>query len=142
MKWIITANTNLCRIYQFDKHGAKVVLLKEINHPENRQKTGDSLTSDKPGRYQSDVSMGGAYSPHTDPKDVAIDQFSRQVAEELNKGRNLNAYKDLVIITPDHMNGLLLKHLDKHVVELISSQIHKDVMHLSQHELVEYFSNL
>ena len=44
MKWIITANTNLCRIYQFDKHGAKVVLLKEINHPENRQKTGGNAS--------------------------------------------------------------------------------------------------
>ena len=136
MIWVVTANTNMCRIYQFDRRSEEIALLKEINHPENKLKKGDYLTSDRPGHYQTDSSARGAYSPHSDPKEVVIDVFSREIAIELNKGRNSHAYKNLIIITPPHMNGLLSKHLDTHVKYLIESEIQKDVMSLSQHELL------
>ena len=138
MTWIVAANTNKCCIYHFDKNPKTVSLLKEINHSENRLKKSDYLTSDKPGRYQTDGSAGGTYSPHTDPKAAEVDSFAREIAHELNHGRNVQAYKNLIIITPSHMNGLLHQHLDKHVNELIISEIQKDVMTLSHHELLAF----
>ncbi|PIZ03806.1 MAG: host attachment protein [Gammaproteobacteria bacterium CG_4_10_14_0_8_um_filter_38_16] len=138
MIWIVTTNSNLCRIYEFDQHTQKIALLKEMNHPENREKTGDNLTSDKPGHYNTMSSLGGAYAPHSDPKEVEVDRFSREIAEILNHGRNTQAYKKWVLITPDYMNGLISKHMDKHVKELIWAEIHKDVMHLPEHELQQF----
>lgn len=142
MIWIITANSNLCRIYEFDKHDVKLNLLKEIKHPENKQKKSEYLTSDKPGSYGANGSVHGSFSQQSDPKEVVIENFSREIAHELNKGRNSNSYKNLVIITPPHMKGLLTKHLDKHVKELVSKEIQKDVMQLTQHEFVEYLKEL
>lgn len=138
MMWVVTTNSNLCRIYEFDQKSKTIILLKEINHPENKLKKSEYLTSDKPGQYKTDGSAGGAYIPHSDPKEVSIDHFSKEIADELNRGRNTQAYKKLMLITPSHMNGLLLKHMDKHVKELVCNEIQKDVMHLSQHELQLY----
>lgn len=138
MIWVVTANSNMCRIYHFDKHPKKITLLKEINHPENKLKKSDYLTSDRPGRYHTDNSAGGAYSPHSDPKEVAIDSFSREIANELNSGRNTNAYKNLIVVADPHMQGLLFKHLDKHVKDLITNEIQKDIMQLTEHELLQF----
>ena len=142
MMWIVTANTNLCRIYEVDKKDMHVALLQEIFHPENRLRKGEYLTSDRPGHYASDSSTRGAFEQRTDQKTVAVDNFSREIAHELNKGRNGNAFQNLIIITPSQMNGMLTKHLDKHVRDMIAKEIHKDVMQLSHHELVEYLREL
>lgn len=138
MIWVLNANSNTCRIYQYDKHPAKITLVKEIQHPENRLKKSEYLTSDKPGRYRTDNSTGGAYSPPTDPKEVEIEHFAREIAGELNQGRNSNAYKKLIMITTPHMAGLLAQHMDKHVKELVNHKIQKDVVHLTDHELLEF----
>lgn len=136
MIWVINTNSNTCHIYDYQKSPAQLTLLKEILHPENRLKKSDYLTSDKPGHYQADGTSGGAYSQRTDPKDVAIDDFAREIARELNHGRSTNAYEKLIIITPPHMNGLLFHHLDKHVKELVVNSIQKDLQHLTDKELL------
>ncbi|EKD54855.1 MAG: hypothetical protein ACD_60C00038G0017 [uncultured bacterium] len=137
MLWVVTTNSNTCRIYQFDKHPAKITLVKEINHPENKLKRAD-LVSDRPGRYKTDVAGQGAYVPHTDPKEVEINYFSKEIADALNHGRTTQQYKKLIMIAPPHMIGSVLQHLDKHTQDLIVNDIQKDVMHLAQHELLDF----
>lgn len=136
MIWVINTNSNLCHIYNYQKSPAELHLIKEINHPENKLKKSDFLTSDKPGHYQADGTNGGAFSQRTDPKQIAIDDFAREIARELNHGRTTNAYEKLIIITTPQMNGLLLQHLDKHVKDLISNTIQKDLQHLTDKELL------
>jgi protein required for attachment to host cells len=138
MIWVVNSNSNVCRIYDYQKKAGKLILLKEINHPENRMKTGEFLTSDKPGHYQSSNAAHGTFAPHSDPKEVAIDQFSREIAKELDHGRKTNIYDKLILINPPHMNGLIHLHLDKHVKELVMHNIPKDLLHLPDHELLDY----
>ena len=138
MIWVVIANTNTYRIFNYDKNHAKLSLLKEISHPEMRLKASDTLTTDRPGHYQISESARGAYSPHMDAKEVEIDNFSREIAEELDKGRKIHAYEKLIIIAPPHMHGLLNHHFNKHVKDLVVNSIQKDLHHLSNHELVEF----
>lgn len=135
--WVLNSNTNACRLYQYSKKPLQLSLLKEIQHPENRLRDIE-LTSDKPGHYQAGGHTHGAFSQETDPKEIKIDSFSREIAKELNDGRNNNAYAQLIIIAAPHMSGLLLQHMNKHVKELISHSIKKDMYHLSQHELLAF----
>jgi protein required for attachment to host cells len=139
---VVTANTNNCRIYHYNKHHdnhpAQLTLLSELNHPESKLRNG-ALTSDRSGHYQaSSVSGRGAYSPHTEAKENEIDIFSREIAQLLNKERNAKEYDKLILIAPSHMFGLLNQHLDKHVKELITNHIQKDLQHLKDHELLEF----
>lgn len=139
MTWVVKTNTNQCLIYQYQKKPASLILIKEISHPENRVKTGDYFTADKPGHFQSSSpDAHGSFVQRTDPKEAAIDDFAREIARELNLGRNTQAYEKLIIISAPHMNGLLLKHFDKHVKELITHNIQKDLQHLTDKELLAY----
>ena len=141
MTWLVTADSTTCRIYQFDQSAKTLALVKNISHPEFRLKKSEYLTSDKPGHYKSDASSGGgAYSPHSDPKEIEVDNFARDIAQELNRARNANEYRKIITVCLPHMKGLLYKHLDKHVKELISVDIEKDGMHLPQHELIKFIN--
>ncbi len=137
MTWVVTTDSNTCRIYHYQKKPAEIKLIKEIKHPENKLKNVD-LVSDGPGHYEASTSGRGTYSPHMDEKQVLIDNFSREIAKELDHGRNSQKYDNLIIIASPHMSGLLNQHLNKNVKDLISHNIHKDTLHLSDHELLEF----
>lgn len=138
MIWVISANTVACRIYHYDKHPPKLLLIKEIDHPENRLKKEEFLTSDKPGHYKSSSSTRGSYSQKTDPKEVEIDNFARQIAHELDQGRKKNAYNKLIIVTAPRMEGLIFQHIDKHVKNMVSNNLQKDLQNFSDHEILNY----
>lgn len=136
MIWVVTCDKTICLIYQYDKPH-KLSLLKEISHPENKLKDSE-LTSDKPGRYKSGSSAHGTYSQDTDPKMIKIVEFYREIARELDQGRTNNHYKQIILISSAQTSGILFQHLNKHVKELISKAIHKDLLHLSEQELLDF----
>ena len=138
MIWVVNTNSNTCHIYNYQKSPEQLSLLKEINHPENKLKTGDYFTSDKPGHYQTSSTTHGAFAPHTDPKEAAIDAFSREIAKELNHGRKINSYNKLILISAPHMNGLVHHHLDKHVKDILTHNIEKDFLNLTDQELIVF----
>jgi protein required for attachment to host cells len=136
MKWIVIANTNNCRIYEYHKNDLN--LIQEISHPENKLKERE-VGSDKPGRYNSSNSTSrGAYVPHTEIEEIQDNDFAREMATTLNEARNKNTYEELVIIMPAQIEGLFSKHLNKNVKDLIKLTIQKNIMHLSEKELFSY----
>ena len=135
--WVLITNSNTCRFYDYCKKSNHLTLLKEIKHPENLLRDID-LTSDKPGRYRGNDVGHGAFSQPSDPKEIKIDDFSREIAKALDHGRNTNAFAELFIIAPPHMKGLLAHHLNKHVKEMITHQIEKDILYLSTLELSDF----
>lgn len=136
MKWIVTANTNTCRIYEYYDNALN--LLKEISRPENKLKVSE-ISSDKRGRYNSSISPSvGTYAPHTEIEDMQNNDFAREIAMELDEARNKNTYNELVIIMPAQIEGLFSKQLNKNVKELIKLTIQKNLMHLSEKELFGY----
>ncbi len=136
MFWVVNCNTSTCKIYAYKKPH-QITLLKEINHPENKLKDSE-LVSDRPGHYQAGTVARGAYSPETDPKHVKIIDFLKEVAKELDHGRNEQAYRNLIIIASPQTSGFLTQQLNKHVNDLISNHIHKDMIHLSDKELLDF----
>lgn len=137
MKLVVNTNTNTCRIYHYAKRPVELKLVKEITHLEGKLKNAD-LTSDKSGHYKVDSSARGAYSPHTDAKEHEIDNFSREIANELNKERINHEYDELIVIAPPHMDGLLFQHINKHVKDMVINNIKKDLLHLSHNDLLDF----
>lgn len=137
MYWVVLTNTNLYRIYQFEKGSEQLSLLKEISHPESKSKSSD-LGADRPGHYGTSSNTRGAYSPHATPKEDEIDKFLRMLADELEAGRTNNHYEGLILISPPKVNGTLAKHLNKNVEQLIIKDIKKDHTHFAIHELKKF----
>ncbi|KTD23477.1 Protein required for attachment to host cells [Legionella lansingensis] len=139
MKWIVTANTNQCRIYDYEQKSHELKLIKEINSPKSKLKTSE-LVAGKPGRYKARGPIGGTYTQETLPEEVQINKFARAVASELDEARNHHDYDELVFIMAPEMDGLLLHHLNKNVKAMIKKNIQKNMMHLNQNELLDYLN--
>lgn len=136
MTWLITANTNSCRIFQYDKKSKSLTLVKELIHNESRLK-GIDLESDKPGHYLTTSSAHGTFQPHKEPKEIEVDHFAQNIAKELDQGRRTNQYEKLILAIPPHMHGLLNQHLESHVKNCINLNINKDYTHLTEKEILE-----
>lgn len=139
MKWVVLFNSNACRIFTFSEVKHELILLRELNHPENKEKNKD-LVSDKPGHYDTRSHAGGSYSQHTDPKEVKIDQFVLEIDKYLDEERKNQKYDELVIIAPPKMMGHLSQHINKNVEKLITHRIQKDLVFFKEHELLDFLS--
>lgn len=136
--WVIITDTNTCKVYSYNRKEGQITRIKELQHLENKLKDSD-LVSDKQGQYRSSGDAGhGTYSPQSDPKEVKIDAFAREIAKALDHGRTTHAYHDLVIIASPHMDGLLFQHFNKHVKDLVSHNIEKDLLHMQDRELLDF----
>jgi len=136
MTWVVIFNSIECRIYDYKKSD-ELRLLKEIQHPENKLRDIE-ITSDKPGHYKSGQTTRGTYAQRTDPKEIKLEEFVREIAHELEHGRGKNFYENLILVSPPHVGGLLLLYLNHHVKELIRNNIHKDIISLPDHELINF----
>lgn len=138
MLWVVTVNTNNCRIYHYQKHQNKLTLIKELSQPENRLMNRD-IVSDRSGHYNKSMkSSRGTYEPPSDPKQNAIGHFSRDIAKLLNTAKQDKLYEQLILITAPHMLGLLNEQLDKNVQAHISQTIQKDLQSFTEQELLAY----
>lgn len=135
--WVLLLNSNTCRLYKLSTKPYQLTVIKEILHPASKLRDIE-LTSDKPGRYKAADMAHGTFTQPTDPKEIQIEDFSREVAKALNHDRTIEAYNKLIVIAPPHMNGLLFQHLNKHVKELVTHNIKKDILHLTEPELIDF----
>jgi protein required for attachment to host cells len=123
--WILVANASLARLYENAGPNKGLALMKEIHHPESRQKNGD-LVTDRPGQGFGVNGHGGAKSPQTQPKEHEARVFAQELARELNQGRNDNQYKRAILVAPPTMMGLLNDSLDSVTSHLVSDRFEKD----------------
>lgn len=141
MKWIMVANSNDCRVYEYDKHIEELNLVAEINHPENKLKTYD-LVTDRPGHFKAMSAARGSYEPEKNIHDISVENYVREMAELLNAARNRHDFDSLVLLMPSVIEGLLMKFLKKQNLYLIHQIIQKNMMHLSEHQLKQYLSRV
>lgn len=135
--WTIIANTNVCRIYEYDKPEKELTLVKELLHPSSKSKSQD-LVSDKPGRYKKNTqNPRSAYEANMNPHEVEIQRFALQIAHELEAGRNSQQYQELMLIIPAHMSGIITAAMNKNVKACIKETIHKDYLHYSEPDIVD-----
>ena len=136
-KWIVNSDTNTCHIYSYHNNDKTLNLVKTILHPECRL-TDVELTTDRLGRYKARDIASGAYVPHSDPKEVKIQQFAQEIARYIDHGRTTNEFQELIIVALPHMNGALLKHLSEHVKQLISNNIEKNIIKYNDNQILDF----
>ncbi len=116
--WILIANAAKAKIFSASNlRRGDLKLLCELNHPDSRKKTGD-LMSDKPGHYKAGGASRGVFIKN-DPKEVEAEHFAIQLAHKLKADWNKNEYNQLVIVSPAHFYGLMKKHLDDNITDIV-----------------------
>lgn len=138
MKWIIAANSNQCRIYEYHRTLDAIDLLDEMDCPDNKIQT-HNLVAGRPGRMSGGkASTSATYNQPHDPEEILIDSFAREIAHKLNHNRNKHAYDELYLIMPASMEGLLNHHLSEQVAPFIKKRIQKNVINLTEPKLRDF----
>ena len=137
MIMVANLNSSICKFYFYNKSLSQLTLGKTLEHEQSREKNSE-LSSDKQGHYKSNTSNRGAYSPHLEPKEVEILTFVREISRGLDQFRNNHLFDSLIIIAPAHVSGVLHKHINKNVKDLVSHHISKDLVKISDKDLLKF----
>lgn len=116
--WILVANASIADLYSANNNlrNCKLKLVKNIKHPASREK-GLDLISDCTGNRQSSHSTS-AYEANN-PKTIEAENFAMQLCKELSLNHRHNDFTKLIIIAAPKFYGLMQKHLDRQVPEIV-----------------------
>jgi protein required for attachment to host cells len=94
------------------------------------------LVSDRPGRsFESGATARHAYTPRTDPHEMAKDEFTRVVARKVNEDSAANVFNELVVVAPSHVLSELTDALDAPTRARVLGTLAKDLVKTPDHEL-------
>jgi protein required for attachment to host cells len=134
--WILVANASLAKLYANLGPNKGLKLVKELIHPESRQKNAD-LASDRTG---STGGNGGPMEPRSIPKQNEAKVFAQEIANTLYDGRASNAFKRAIIVAPPAFMGMLNNSLDAPTAQLVSDRFEKDYTKAPESELASRLS--
>ena len=153
--WILVANASLAKIYA--NHGPKkgLEVLKELEHPESRQKNAD-LVTDRPriealGQRPRQPGQLFRFEPaarrlRVEPRVLQrqcglVGESLRETDLEFNHGRSTNQFERAILVAPPSFMGLINDKLDGHTASLVSDRFEKDYTKASEKELTGHLGS-
>ena len=137
--WILIANASQARLFINEGPNKGLKLLKELFHPESREKASD-LVSDHPSHYKS--GGNGSYIQPPDPKEHEAETFALELAKELEHGRTSNRFQRLIVAATPAFLGKINNRLSNHVSDLVSNTLRKDYTKANEKELAVHLEKL
>lgn len=137
MIWVISLNSCLAHIYSYEPKKHQLTLLKILENPNGQLKKSD-LVSDIPGHYKTSHATKGAYAWPSDPHEVEVDRFTKDLAKLLKKGLDEHNFTQLILCAAPHVGGVLLGNLDKQVELSLLTNIKKNFVEEDPAVLINY----
>jgi protein required for attachment to host cells len=130
--WVVVSNSALAKIFRIEKF-PKIAIVDTLEHPESRLHNVD-LVSERPGRAFDKVGVGRhAYSPVTEPKQVEVEKFAKDLAKYLDAAFLKKEFSRFYLIASPSFLGLLRKEMHGQTQEAIIAEIPKDMTdHVTQ----------
>jgi protein required for attachment to host cells len=137
--WILVANASLAKLYANLGPNKGLTLVKELIHPESRQKNAQ-LVTDRAGNMAGSGNGQGSRQPQTIPKDHEAKVFAQEIAQELYRGRAKNAFGRAILMAPPGFMGMLNAELDNPTAQLITDRFDKDYTKTPEPQLREHLA--
>jgi protein required for attachment to host cells len=138
--WVLVSDTAHARIFATASGGVRWRLVRAVEHARlraPRDHAGRSLRRTRDGTYRKT-----AFAPHTDPKEVAEEQFARFVAAELEAALTRHDCSNLILVAPPHFLGRLRAMLSRHAEKAVAATLAKDLVHCEDRELPSLLGDL
>jgi protein required for attachment to host cells len=132
--WILVANASRAKLYANSGPNKGLQLIKQIDHPESRQKNAE-LVTDRPGHMQSSGTGHGSRQPQTEPKQHEARSFALALARELHHGRTTNQFGRAILVAPPAFMGLLNGALDGPTAQMVTDRMEKDYTRTADKDL-------
>lgn len=133
---VVVANSGIAKVYHSES-GKSLVEIESFEHLESHLHNQE-LTDDKAVR--GDSMWGGTHSiqERLTPKTKEAIVFAKQIADYLAEKCSKETLHSIYLIASPAFLGLLRQSLGAAPLKLIKAEIHKDLTHLSPHEIREY----
>jgi protein required for attachment to host cells len=132
--WVMVANASQARFFSSTGPQRGLQLIKEMAHPESREKTSN-LVSDRSGSRSG--TGHGVFIQATNPKHHEAELFAQELSRELEHGLEAKAYDRLILVASAPFVGLVNNHLPGQVRSRLSESIGKDYTRLPERDLTE-----
>ncbi len=139
LTWLLVAQRAEARVYEIE-NSKSLKLIHDFDHPSGRKKDHE-LGSDSPGRsFSSAGSSRHSYTQENGPSDQITIEFSKEIANFLEKARSENRFEALMIISGPSFLGNLRNDMTSDTRDLVTSEISKNLGGFSAHELNDYIN--
>lgn len=140
--WVLVGNASEAKLFESHNIGQELQLLNAFNHPESREKRED-LVSDKAGHFESNNGVGhGSFVESSDPKQVEVVKFTRELAQFLESGRTSHKFERLIIIMSPQSHGIFKKEINDQLSNMIIHHIEKDYTKKTEQDLISFLDEL
>lgn len=141
--WAIVADSARARVLVQPTKRAAWVERKDLVHLQGKQRDHE-LVSDRQGRTADSSRTGArhAMEPQTMPKEIAVNEFARTIATQLESARTRSEIDELVLIAPAHFLGVLNAHLSDPLRQLVRGQLHKNLVRRGIGEITEHLASM
>ena len=133
--WALVANSGQARIFEMRRKPYEFRQVAELES-EAQHLTSKDLVSDASGRvYRAQGPGTHSMKPRSDPQETAESQFTRSLAEKLEKAANLDRFDRLLIVADPRTLGRMRGLLNKAVAARVADEISLDLVGLPQTQL-------
>jgi protein required for attachment to host cells len=140
--WILVAHRGGARLFVNPGPGKGLTLLRDIPHPEGRQRDKE-LGADKPGRSFDSHGQGRhALGKEQSPAEHVSEQFARQLSALLEEGRTGQRYARLVLVAEPRFLGNLRAALTPQTAGLITATLDKDLGGVEPRDLPKHLNGV
>jgi protein required for attachment to host cells len=138
--WILIAHDAGARIFENRGPGKGLELVEQMDHEAGRDRNQE-FDADRPGRsFQRNAADArrSAMSRSESPRERAVADFARTLAEELKSARTQNRYERLVLVAAPKFLGRVRNALDSATAHCVVGSLDKDLAGSDEAELVEH----
>jgi len=133
--WALVANSGRARILEMRRKPYAFRSIAELVS-EAQHLTSKDLVTDASGRvYHTQGPGTHAMQPRSDPQETAETQFTRNLADKLDKAANLGRFDRLLIVADPRTLGRIRTFMNKTVANRVADEISLDLVSLPQNQL-------
>lgn len=139
--WVLIADGARARIFENTGIGTGLKPAQNFEFAKSHAPTREA-GADRPGRGQ--VPGNGAHHAKPSKSDWHTFEkhlFAKELAETLTAAANQGAFDDLVLVAPPKTLGDLRQALDGRVADRVTSEVGKDLTHLTAHEMEDHLGD-
>jgi protein required for attachment to host cells len=139
---VVVANRSGARIFKYEGPNKSFQLIESLDHPSGRFKNQDFLSGEPGESFDSHGQGRHNLTREVEPKEEEAKRFASAIAENLDRRRQSEKLKKIVLAAEGGFMGLLRDSLTKETAKLVSNYVSKDLAKIETRDIHSYFENI
>jgi protein required for attachment to host cells len=128
--WVLVANSGQARILEMQRKPYEFHQVSEL-FSETQHLTNKEIVSDASGRvYHAQGPGTHSMKPRSDPHEQAEEQFSRSLAQKMEKAAQLGRFDQLLVVAAPKTMGRLRQRMNRSLAGKVTDEVALDLVGL------------